>query len=477
MSNTELLAAYEAAVEARDEAADAVEEIAVNAELVAEADFDIEDAEDYIEDAKDVVVDLRGELEGARATEIADGFNTASLNETFGGRNATDARLQQLVDAAQAAVRNDAQRYTVEVDDGDATVTAYERNDDGDFVQVDDADAALPADAEVFSARQLQSQLNAANSTLAGDITRNGETLTIASNLSDAIGAFLAQNSDIATGTGSLQAVRDAYLAVVEDIRDNEGANVGDLLDGNSLLATWYDAVNLALNEAFGDDADFEDRSTIVRANADEDLSAGVVNGLLALNTRFANEERVELREDIFRLTDVGSDYLDAVDRLEAREEAIQELADAQAVVEALETAFAEYQDAVAAVAEAAEALGFEVITVDDGILFGEADEAELFVFNASDLDDLSITDVTVNDLEAGDALFFGTDYALGGETGDNNALEFFVTTNVAGDVVIEVENTAFGSVQDDVYTVTLTGISEDQLNINGGVVSIVEVA
>ena len=109
--------------------------------------------------------------------------------------------------------------------------------------------------------------------------------------------------------------------------------------------------------------------------------------------------------------------------------------------------------------------------------MFGEADQDELFIFNADSLDDASITDVTLDELEAGDALFFGTEYQLGGETGDNNALEFFTSTNTAGDVVIDVENSAFGSAQNDDYSVTLTGISEDQLNIEGGVVSIVEVA
>lgn len=406
----------------------------------------------------------------------ADDFNTASLNTTFGGARQSDARLDAALTAAQEAVRADTNRYEVN-EAGDAVESTYVLSDGEYFLA--DVDGAASGDAVDFAeseitvstARQLQSQYNAAVSTQAGDVSRNGETLAIASSLSDAIGSFLAQNAD----DFSLSAIQTKYLGVVAAL---------DTADGNAeaaavqtALGEWKVAVDAAIVASFdGVEADF-DRTDVARTDANEDLPTAIVDGLLSLNTRFTNDERVEDTKAVFEDTVSGEDFLFAEGLSDDRAELVQDLADAEAVVEALETAFAEYEAAGEAVDAAAEALGYDVVSVDDGILFGEADTDELFVFNADDLDDLSITDVTVNDLEAGDALFFGTDYSLGGETGDNNALEFFVSTNIAGDVVVNVENSAFGSAQNDDYNVTLTGISEDQLNIDGGVISIVEVA
>ena len=474
--STEALAQYEAAIKARNEAFDDFVEAAEEGGLT---EYDDEAPADYIETALEeaeaalavseaaLAASRAGTIEavedaGGAAIAGANAFNNDDLNDIAALR-ASDARVNELAVAAQAEVRADTNRYTV--DESTGTVTTFELQDNGTYSS--DGGTTPASDAQVAdfqTARQLQSQYNSAVSTLNGDVSRNGTTQAIAADLSAAIGAFLADNAD----QNNLQALQSAYTA--EMAKD---ASARDF----SASSTFGTAVDKAIEDSFGAAADTNDRSTIVRANADEDVSTAIVNGLLALNTRFANEESVVLREGIFEDTVSGADFLLAEELQDRREAEVEAVNNASDLADALESLKGEYDDAVDAVDAAAEALGYEVVTVDDGILFGEADTDELFIFNADNLDDLGITDVTVNDLEAGDALFFGTEYQLGGETGDNNALEFFVTTNIAGDVVVNAENTAFGSAQNDDYSVTLTGISEDQLSIDGGVISIVEVA
>lgn len=400
-----------------------------------------------------------------------DAFANDDLNE-IAAKRASDANIDELATEAQAAVRADDNRYVVDTDVDPATVATYEFDADAETWSdgTTTLDPTVEADQEVIAefqtARQLQSQYNAAVSTLNGDVAGSGATLEIASSLSNSIGSFLAQNDTL---EAELQAVRDDYIAVVNAIEAGG--------DGSGELADWKVSVDAAIDAAFTADVATDGRASVDADEANEDLPSAIVDGLLSLNTRFTNDERVEDTKAIFEATESGADFVLAEELQDRREDEDASLNTASDLINALEGLKGEYDNAVTAAEGAAEELGYEVVTVDDGIMFGEADQDELFIFNAESLDDASITDVTLDELEAGDALFFGTEYQLGGETGDNNVLEFFTSTNTAGDVVIDVENSAFGSAQNDDYSVTLTGISEDQLNIEGGVVSIVEVA
>ena len=84
---------------------------------------------------------------------------------------------------------------------------------------------------------------------------------------------------------------------------------------------------------------------------------------------------------------------------------------------------------------------------------------------------------MVINDLASDDLLFLGSDITLGTEgSADNNAQEVFIT-EVGGNAVLNVENTAFGSASEDYTSITLTGVAAADVSIENGAVSIVEAA
>lgn len=517
---TEELEAYEAAVQTRDEALEEFQTAVVDAASlnVDEDDFDIDEASTYIDQAEGAVEDATAALATARSEDFsaanaqfaadaldgdastgydaADGFvradgevdltdaNVGFYNDDLldDGDRLSDSALAQLVEDAQAALSADTNRYDEDgsvlaqatadaadgvagVEEGDWIPATFNADGEAEATLTDGSATADSAVDDVFTARQLQSRYNAAESTLRGDVTSNGTTQEIAVDVSAAIGSFLAENADV----GGLTALQGAYRTAAENTANGQD-------DQFALGSAFADAVDDALADAFTDfDAADRDETTATDAVDDLDGEGSLVSLLLQLNTRLGNEEAVLDTQDALGETPSGSDFLLAEALQADREGLVEELNDAQTLVDTLETSFEAYETAVDAVAAASEELGYEVTEVDDGILFGTADTDDLFIFNAEELEDLGFANITLEELEAGDALFFGTDYQQGTdiEAGDNNALEFFVTANTAGDTVLEVENSAFGSANDDSFSVTLVGVAQEDLSIEGGVVSI----
>lgn len=118
-------------------------------------------------------------------------------------------------------------------------------------------------------------------------------------------------------------------------------------------------------------------------------------------------------------------------------------------------------------------------VQVADVTAFADTDSVrDLFIFNednvASNVNDITL-DYSTDGVTDGDTLFF-SGFNLGSdvEAGNNNALEIFFSEE-AGNAVITVENSTFGSADatNGTFDVTLTGITQDQLSFDNGVVSI----
>ncbi|GAA3897047.1 hypothetical protein GCM10022228_04790 [Halomonas cibimaris] len=516
---TEALEQYETAIDARDTAFDEFVEAAEGANLPKYAD-DVK-ADDYIADsiegAEDALAGAKADLSGDRDENVAtaassaltptsgsadtgfdgtqfsaanqrdaaDGSNFAKFyNEDLieDGQRLSDARLEDVVNEAQTALNKDGVRYnedgevlfeatstessTTGIEVGDFVTGKYDSN--GDVVAGSTLSSTdVVADKDVYTARQLQSKMNAAQSDLDGDINRKGSNLDLGGELNAAIASFLEDNNDVA----GLDTVRSDYNDWVEAIENDESAAT---IDG--LASTWAGNVDSAIEGVFEDvDSAGTDRGDADTDNVIEGVSDSIVTLLDTLDDRFEKQETVANATDNLGNTPTGFDFLlatamqDDRDGLIAKEEAASEL------VDTLEGLKGDHEAAVSDVSDAADELGYEVKEADDGILFGEADTDDLFTFDTEALEDLGFVSVTLNELEAGDALFFGTEVEQGNdiEAGDNNALELFVTTNNADDTVLEVENSAYGSEENDTLAVTLTGISEDQVSFDDGVLAI----
>lgn len=354
-----------------------------------------------------------------------------------------------------------------------------------------------------LSLRDLQVRAESAYAAVQADYSNKGSTLDLAGNLTDAIGNYLAKAS---TGGTELGAVVTAYQAVLVEV---EAGN-----DPSAELVSWKNAVDAATATIFGgattrDGVDVE--NTILNASDNADLAPlaqAVEQQLLTFNNRFDLEETAAIREAAFSadildefigVSDVagaltiddsgalaptaptidaaaatagGTALRTAEDTLEARNDLIELLSDARDAEASVNASIEAYQTADTELTEAAETLGYEVEEVDNGFEYG-TDEADLFLVGEE-----SPTTVIISDFAADDALYLGGEAVEGDlESADNNQFEFFISSNAAGDAIVQVENTEFGSVSENFTEITLTGVNADSLNVNGGLITVVEAA
>jgi len=488
---TEELAAYEAAVETQGEAEVAFSAAVVEAGLEADTDADddgVADAfdpetNDYVLQAESALLTAQQTLNGVRQTT-------------------TDAKLAQNVVDAQKLVADDTAKYSVEGVDvstltkvyqviaaGDSGFSAGDYYADGaafgtaetklvGYVDATDASDELAVDGTTskvtvddtedatvdnststvtdllitttYSALQLQSRFSAAEASLAGNIASKGETADLADQLNDDIALYQANNTTNA-GLTTLQAALQTYLAKVEAETVTD-ADVVTVLEAAS-------TAEAAIFDSKGD--------SLLADGATGDSIESLVS---ILDTRDTLSDAVTAAENAFTSTTNGTALVTAEGAVETREDQIQAVADAQADVEAVTTTSEAYATAQQAVEDAGEALGFTIEAIDSGIEFA-TDEADLFIFNSDDLE--NTPNVVINDLTSDDALFLGSDFALGTEgSADNNAQEVFLT-EVNGNAVLQLENTAFGSASEDFTEITLTGVAQADVTIENGLVSI----
>lgn len=418
---TEALEVYETAVEEQTKAEAAYSEAVVEAGLIENTgNFDA--TEDYVGQAEAVVQTAIAKLASARA-------------------DASDAAVNTAATQAQAAVNGYAVRF----------------NEDG----------TAAADSTTYSLAQLQARAINAESALASEVAANGKSVDLATDLKDGIALYLAQNADVGTTLADLSTNIDAFL---------DGADTEAVFLDNVQTAFDDLAVDAEGNSDLADGARAETvESLLVTLQARNELSEGAVD----TETAFVTAEDAAALDGAFGDVDFVSgadDLTTALAVQDAREGLIDALETAQANQEAVTTAATGYADAEQAVVDAGEELGYDIQGVDSSSLLA-TEESDLFIFDAEAADDAGLIVVAINGLESDDLLFLGSDYALGAEgSADNNALEVFVT-EANGNAVLQIENSAFGSVSDDFTEITLTGIAQSDVNIESGVVSIVEAA
>lgn len=538
---TEDLAAYESAVDAQAEAEVAYSAALVEAGIIVDdtdsnddgvADVFDPSANDYVLDAEAAVVDARQALSterlktdnsdadlqkavtdaqkavnedktdyldtGAEAEAVykkADGSFTTAATDTS-GETTVDNTLVGYFDPASTTDGLDYDSDTGVVIVSETAETAF-------FSEGDTVEDLLSS--STYTARQLQSRAESAKAAVDAHVASNGSTFELATQLNAAIGEFITAGgaSGDATLKTELDEAQAAYFTLKSEAEAHEKAGteltstqikawfdeVSDVieLDGAVVEGTALYNVKFGENTAFADDVDgaAEIKSlvgtAVDRANLEftEALRDAAFTG--EVDPAFAEQISLAIGTDVTAenteiATAAGYKLDEAQDAWEARQELISAVTKAQENLTAVSDAEQDYNDAVAAVTAAGEELGYEIQDVDSGIYFG-TDEADLFVFDLAALNDAEVTDVVINDLASDDLLFLGSDITLGTEgSADNNAQEVFIT-EVGGNAVLNVENTAFGSASEDYTSITLTGVAAADVSIENGAVSIVEAA
>lgn len=470
------LAVLEAARAEQADAVEALDDLGVTDLTPAGLEAAAAAAEVAVQQANLDLSEARAETAGAaKATDA----NVASLVTAKVLTDATvlsDANLAKAVTDAQALVNADKALYAA---NGDVVVDA-EGAVDGDYqpvywdaateeyteiatgnkflgyvpATVDVTDPGFVFDGEdgaqvnVFTALQLQGQARTAANAVAGHEASVGAESVLLANLAESISSYLAQNpaipelidyvSTYATELGTAKG--DASKVAIANITAELDAALGKILDadGESLLAD----------------------------NARGDAAAAVATQLA---------ERLELidasdKADAgFKATLSGKELAAAQALVSDRDQLKKDATDAVADQEDLAQAIADYEQASANVEAAEKALGLVIEELDSVFEFA-TDEADLFLFDAED----SVS-TTINGFAGDDVIFLGSDYSLGGETGDNNVLEVFVT-EVGGNAVLQIENTPYGSSEGkdgNFTTITLTGVAAADVVVDGGVVTI----
>lgn len=455
-------------------------------EDLVQAQGEQEAAVEALEAAVDAIVEL-----DVTATPFA-GVTAAEL-ETYAADAAVVAATAQQTLAAARAVTSD-QELRDDVRDAQTVI-----NEETALYTENGSDTG-----GTLTLRALQVRAESALAAAQADVTNKGATLELAGQLTQAIGSYLAVGED--TAAADLQGVVTAYQAVLAilAVPGNTAA------DAEAELTAWKAAVDDAIEAVFAFTTG--DRTDAAAANStlsDVTAAQAVENLLLTLNNRFGLEETAAIREFAFSedvlaqdgdsfigiatdgtdlqfgssitaditiatgfddaAADAGGTALRGAEALlEARLDLIQDLADAVAAKAQVDASIAAYNAAEAKLADAAETLGYTVEELDNGFEFGTA-EADLFLFDAED----TPATVIVTDFASADALFLGDVVQGDAAAADNNAVEFFITSNAAGDAVIQIENVAFGSATEDFTEITLTGVAADSLVVNGGLITV----
>lgn len=464
------LAALEAA---RADVADSQEALAETLEeagILTDADlFNPQNLDDYELEAEAAILTAQTDL------------NTARQND------GTDAELSTALAEAQEAVDESTLRFN---EDGEqlaqteagALVRVYYNEDDDEYSSVPDGNvfagyllgndpaAAVAADGSNtssldlgnYSAKQLQNLATAAQTAYGADIAARGATVDLATQLQDDVTLYLNQEDDLAGDPLT------ALLGAISTYLDQIEAAGGDQTAIVAANGVFYTAVGVAATAVF--DAEGE-------SNLEDGARGDAVEALVGLLANRAelfgaiSETRVAFtaaQEEVF---ESGTAELDiAQGAVDVRNGLIEDVQDAEADAAAIAELIAAYQAANADLAAAEEALGYAIEDLDETVEFG-TEEADLFVLNLDALEDASIAAVQLLDLESGDAIFFGSDYQQG-TSGDNNVLEFFIEA-AGANTVITIETEAYGNNTDEVVTLTLLGVTSDELNFADGLLSI----
>lgn len=392
-------------------------EIAANYNAVVQAEKAVTDAEEALDKALE---DLAEETELEYDADTSGGITLAEVQkfvsdakvalETSVIQNGTDAELAEEVEDAEQAVR----------------AVQGEFNADGTTVVAGQEGGAR-------SASNLLDTFLAARSAFEADVEANGKSMDLAKQLNADLAAYLANNADISgTTLADLRGVAQNFIADPATATEDDFLNAvataeAEIFSGNQGASVLVDGAAAT---------SIEDAVTLLDNRNDlfDKLSAAETGIDTAANTEFQA-------------------FLTAEEAVTEREEARAELEEAEADLAALtelNTALTEAEDARDA---AVEALGYDIEVLDAATEAGQANTADLFVFDKEDTVNAAVT------LEEEDAIFLGAGYALGdADNADDSQLEVFFD-DASGTVVATVEVFANGTATSNVE-LTLTGVT-----------------
>ena len=426
---------YDTAVDQID-AIQNVSGIAANYQAVVAAEGALATAQeslnDALEDLEESDIDYDGAATGNNNTtvEISDiqAFVTNAQNDLNSAvaNDGTDAELDQEVADAKTAIRNVDGNFNA---DGTVAASAGGSLTAGDLLDnYEDAVAAVEADVEA-----------------------DGTTEDLATELNASLAAYLANNEDLDLDDSGTVDVTETTLDDLKTAVETYLASA----QGDAEEATLLNAIADAQDDIFSGD----NNASILEDVASSDSIESVVTTL---------DERNDLSDEATEAynaldTAAGAEFLDLRDAqaaVETRADARAELAEAEGDLEAVTELDAAVTEAETAVEDAEEALGYTVEVLDAAVEAGQANAADLFVFDKE-----SSIDSTV-DLNADDAIFLGAGYAMGTDVdnGDDSQLEVFFE-NSGNNVTATIEVFADGGTSN--VELTLTGVSTDDLSFN----------
>lgn len=343
------------------------------------------------------------------------------------------------------------------------------------------------------------------NGTVDGLIVLDGNVLKLATDVTETtnpgvtalLSASIAKEAADAAMT-SATAAEAAALSVVNNLDLSPAAvtaleavagamTVVTLADGalptQAQIATEIAGLNALLQTALADEAYDADYDTeLVEGDPDYDAAAAAAAAAVA-----EAQEDLEAFQTLVDAYDAAAATNPRLNALEVAEVGVEGANEDIADLAAALADLAEAQGLVAQLADlnAAITAAIEVIT-DEGFTAPVTLAAVNNATTASDLYVLGDVDATINNfsLLGDDVLFIGSGYTLvtlGADqqitqrVGDAATLEVFVK-QVAGNVELYVEGQTFagnGTTSADITTVTLTGISVDDLMFENGVFSL----
>ncbi len=455
---------------------------------------------------------------GAKILEGVDG-TAASVAKAIGTLPTSTATLTEGL-AGVAAANKALHDFYAGLDlnsDGKADYTEAQTKAAGFDATADSAlntaltTAAADANLTVIStttAAQVEAQLALVEADLEAGLAEDQATLK---SLNDALTAF----NGTAAGKGASAAVAANTAAVAAQAAAVKAAAITEAellaaearleqLEGGVVAVTAASAVTFTPTSGTAATIatfDAASKSYVLASGVNDDAYAGVTAYIEALNADYTADQAVIAAGDKVTAAETSiatfiGDPTTASDSIANLQNLADAIAQANVDIKASEQAIADQEKAeanyrklvsldeqrdalVKEVEDAKEALGdagYEVTPVDtDGATAPVTSENDAFIFELAGGEDASITGFG---LQGDDVLFIGADYVLNTgavATGNDSVFEVFFTQGAtAADTNIVIETEAYGSdLPSTVATITLTGVSADQLALVDGYIQV----
>ncbi len=413
-----------------------------------------------------------GDITASAAQTAASAVVSAAALDVASGDNLTDANINAALTAARAEI--DGTNYYAL----NTTGTAYE--------------AATAGVSGSVTAKELQSALIAAESTLNADRTANGSDVDVLSSLRQAITDYANNGGDLdVTITGGSAANNGSASPIATGSASYDLGTVLTAING-ALTSTADASDDLALIQALqgaasgttGDPMSLAASATGATAT----LRDAIDSALSDIDNRADNLDAVGVAEENFKDTAEGTLLAHAETLAAWREAQKQAITDAQgdlteaenleATIKAFEADYDQAVSDVEAAEQAFEDAGIELPVELTGTLAATAED-DVYLFQE---DEGSVATISNFGAEGNDVIFVGSEFTLtplaedadlaGDRTGSFDTLEVFVQQTGTGTSLFFETEAAAGSDEASATTdgftqVTLIGVNAEDVSMN----------